>query len=59
MTTAARTRTDATPVAPVDGRPTEARDGMAAHVAALVADAPPLNAAQRDRIALLFRGGTT
>ncbi|KAA9134842.1 helix-turn-helix domain-containing protein [Microbacterium caowuchunii] len=32
-------------------------DPLAAHVAALVADAPPLTPEQRDKIAAILRGG--
>ncbi|MFJ4255175.1 helix-turn-helix domain-containing protein [Microbacterium sp. NPDC090003] len=33
-------------------------DPIAAHVAAIVADAPPLTPEQRDKIAAILRGGT-
>lgn len=32
---------------------------LAAHVAKVVAEAPPLSPAQRDRIAILLRGGAS
>lgn len=40
-----------------DARRDLAAEKIAAHIAKVVADAPPLTAEQRDRLAVLLRGG--